>query len=193
MNAPEALMRVVLTGSESIGKTTLAEQLGAYYDVRVVPEFVRTYAAEKGAPLDFRDHGPIAHGQMALEDRHIADARARHAALLVQDTDLVSTVTYCHHYFGRCPDFIEAAAIARMPALYLLPDIDVPWVADGVRDCGDRRELVQQLFVNTLHRFNAPVARIQGNWASRFAQAVRQIDESLRHFRSSSPSGSPHD
>jgi hypothetical protein len=59
-DAPHDLIRVVLTGSESVGKTTLSAQLAAHYGVACVPEFVREYAAAKGAPLDFRDHGPIA-------------------------------------------------------------------------------------------------------------------------------------
>ncbi len=171
--------RVVLTGSESVGKTTLAGQLATHYGVLAVPEFVREYAAQKGAPLDFRDHGPIAKGQMALEDDYLARATAAGDRLLIQDTDLVSTVTYCHHYFGRCPQFIEDAAVYRRPSLYLLLDIDVPWIHDGVRDRGDRRDEVQQLFVDTLARFDAPVQVIRGTWDERFRSAVHVIDTLL--------------
>jgi nicotinamide riboside kinase len=172
-------LRVVLTGSESVGKTSLAERLAAHYGVYVVPEFVRHFAAVKGAPLDFRDHGPIAKGQMAFEDQYRARAETRGDSLLIQDTDLFSTVVYCTHYFGRCPEFIEQAAVERMAPLYLLPAIDVPWVADGVRDRGDRREELQALFESTLARFNAPVSRISGSWDVRFAEAVREVDALL--------------
>ncbi len=166
------LTRVVLTGSESVGKTTLAGQLASHYGVEFVPEYVRGYAATLDRPLDFRDHGPIAFGQTAREDAYIARA----TQLLVQDTDLLSTVVYCHHYFGRCPAFIEEAAIRRQPSLYLLLDIDVPWVADDVRDRGDRREEVQSLFVATLQRFSARYERIAGDWASRLVSATQAID-----------------
>ncbi len=166
------LTRVVLTGSESVGKTTLAGMLAAHYGVEFVPEFVRQYAADKGTPLDFRDHGPIAKGQVALENSYIERADS----LLLLDTDLVSTVVYCHHYFGRCPAFIEEAAVARLATRYLLLDVDVPWVADGVRDREDRRAEVQALFADTLTRFGAAVTTIRGNWAERFDAAVRTID-----------------
>ncbi len=169
------LARVVLTGSESVGKTTLAVQLASHFGVLCVPEFVREYAATLDRPLDFRDHGPIAVGQTAREDEIIARA----SRLLIQDTDLLSTVVYCHHYFGRCPAFIEEAAILRRPALYLLLDIDVPWVADDVRDRGDRREEVQQLFESTLHRFGATFTRIHGDWSTRFTRATEAIDQLL--------------
>ena len=173
------LTRVVLTGSESVGKTTLAQQLAAHYGALVVPEFVRDYAAAKGAPLDFRDHGPIAKGQMALEDEYVARAGDRSDRLLLHDTDLVSTVVYCLHYFGRCPAFIEDAAVARRPAHYLLLDIDTPWVADGVRDRGDRRDELQALFVDTLWRLDAPFTRIHGDWTARLARAIQVIDTLL--------------
>jgi len=173
------MIHVVVTGSESVGKSTLADALGAHFGALVVPEFVRGYAAAKGAPLDFRDHGPIAKGQMAFEDEFTERAQARGDRLLVHDTDLVSTVVYCYHYFGRCPEFIEDAARARRPAQYLLLDIDVPWVSDGVRDRGERRAEVQALFADTLARFASPVTHIQGDWTRRFDVAVACIDHLL--------------
>ncbi len=185
------LTRIVLTGSESVGKTTLGAQLAAHYGVACVPEFVRDYAAAKGAPLDFRDHGPIAKGQMALEDTHIASAMARGDALLLQDTDLVSTVVYCYHYFGRCPEFIEAAAVARRPTHYLLLDIDVPWVADGIRDREERRDEVQSLFRDTLARFDAPVTVVQGTWEERLTTATALIN-TLLHDAPGATSGASH-
>lgn len=169
-------MHIVITGSESVGKTMLAAQLAEHYRVLVVPEFVREYAATKGARLDFADHGPIAKGQMALEDKFTARATKRGDAMLIHDTDLVSTVVYCHHYFGRCPAFIEEAAKQRLALHYLLPDIDVPWVADGIRDRGDRRPELHALFEETLSRLGASYTPIRGDWSARFEQAIQVID-----------------
>jgi nicotinamide riboside kinase len=145
------MTRVVLTGSESTGKTTLAAELARHYGVEVVPEFVRTFAEQRGGVIEFSDHGAIARGQMALEDEFIDRARQiesalpahpaypAYPALVIKDTDLLSTVVYCKHYFGRCPDWIEDAARSRRPDLYLLCGTDVPWVPDGVRDRGHMR------------------------------------------------------
>ena len=174
--------RVVLTGSESVGKTTLAAQLAAHYGAPCVPEFVRGYAAAKGAPLGFGDHGPIARGQVAQEEGALAGARAAGAPLLLLDTDLLSTVVYCRHYFGRAPDFLAQWAAVRRPDLYLLLDIDVPWVADGVRDRGDRRAEVQGAFVEALAEMAAldtPVSVVRGPWPQRRAQAIVAIDALL--------------
>lgn len=62
------MIRVVVTGSECTGKTTLAAALAAAYDTVWVPEFARRFVRDKGAPPTFDDVEPIARGQMRLED-----------------------------------------------------------------------------------------------------------------------------
>lgn len=174
------LTRVVVTGSESTGKTTLAAQLAAHYGVHCVPEYSRVFVAQLGRPIEARDHEALGRGQMANEDAGVARARADAHNLLIYDTDLTSTVTYCHHYTGSCPAFIEEAALARKASLYLLCDIDVPWVPDGVRDRSDRREEMHAAFVATLERFEARYVVLRGTWAEREMTARREIAQ-LRH------------
>jgi NadR type nicotinamide-nucleotide adenylyltransferase len=166
------VIRIVLTGSESTGKTTLSAELAKRYGIEFVPEFVRDYVARKGSAPDFSDHGPIAHGQIGLENEY----RARAGDLLVQDTDLLSTVVYCRHYFGRCPDWIVEASIERRPDLYLLCEIDLPWIADDVRDRGDRREEMQQLFRDAVAQSGVPFVTITGIGAERTVRAIDAID-----------------
>lgn len=166
------MIRVVLTGSESTGKTALATRLAEHYRAPLVPEFVRGYFERKGSALELGDHGPIARGQMALED----EASASGAPLIVQDTDLLSTVVYCEHYFGRCPEWIVEAAAARRPDLYLLCATDVAWVADGVRDRGHMREEMQRLFHGAVLASGAPSVTIYGDWPERLERAIDAID-----------------
>jgi len=170
--ARTGVTRVVLTGSESTGKTTLAAELARRYGAELVPEFVRAFAEQKGTAIDFSDHGPIARGQMALEDAAIARA----PRLIVQDTDLLSTVVYCRHYFGRCPPWIEEAAAARRPDLYLLCGTDVAWIADGVRDRGHMRDEMHQLFVDAVCASGARFLEIAGPHARRLQDATTAIE-----------------
>ncbi len=153
----------------------MAAELAQRYAAPLVPEFVRAFAESRGGVIEFADHGPIARGQMALEDEYLANG----GELVVQDTDLLSTVVYCRHYFGRCPEWIEAAAASRRPDLYLLCEIDVPWIADGVRDRGDRREEMQMLFRDEVRASGVRVVTLDGERATRLATAVAAIDELL--------------
>jgi NadR type nicotinamide-nucleotide adenylyltransferase len=175
----EAPRRVVFTGSECTGKTTTAARLAEEFGAAFVPEFVREFAEAKGGTIAFEDHGPIARGQQAAEDRAIADATIRRLPLVVQDTDLLSTAVYCQHYFGACPPWIAELAQSRRPDLYLLMDVDLPWIADGVRDRGDRRTEMQALFQAAVAASGARFVQVQGIGSERVERARAAIKELL--------------
>ena len=163
--------KIVLTGSESSGKTELAGRLGRHFEAPVSREFVREYAAQHPS-LGFADHGPIAKGQIAAENEAIARAKD----VVILDTDLVSTVVYCEHYFGRCPPWIEDEARSRAGDLYLLLKPDVAWVADGVRDRGHRRDEMHALFRAKLQSLGLRFVEIGGEHEDRFAAALQAIE-----------------
>jgi NadR type nicotinamide-nucleotide adenylyltransferase len=165
-------LRVVLTGSECTGKTTLARRLADAYGAALLPEYSREYALQKHGALELADAEEIAHGQIAREDA-VARSGAR---LVIQDTDLLSTVVYSTHYYGECAPWIADAARERRPDLYLLLEIDVPWIADDVRDRGHMREEMQRLFRDAVRASGASVAVIRGSWEDRFARAREAID-----------------
>jgi NadR type nicotinamide-nucleotide adenylyltransferase len=163
--------RVVLTGSESVGKTTLAQRLGEHFGVPVSGEFVRQYAAERGHKLSFNDHGAIARGQMASEDAAIARAKD----LVILDTDLVSTVVYCEHYFKSCPEWIREEAAKRAGELYLLLKPDIPWVPDAVRDRPMHRLEMHATFAAKLGAMKLKYVEIGGDAEQRFAASLKAI------------------
>jgi NadR type nicotinamide-nucleotide adenylyltransferase len=170
---PFFVRRVVLTGSECTGKTTLTKALADHYRTVWVPEFGRSYVDQLSRALTSDDVDAIARGQIESEDRLILDANG----LLIQDTDLISTAVYARHYFGVAPAWIDAAILARRADLYLLADIDVPWVADGLqRDRGDRREEMQALFREALRKYGATVVEVAGSLEQRMKTAIEAID-----------------
>ena len=110
---------------------------------------------------------------MALEDA------AADEEMVILDTDLISTVVYSRHYYGTCPEWIEAEARARKADLYLLTDVDVPWTIDDVRDSAAPREILHREFLIGLANFGANFVAIRGNREVRFLEAIKQLD-SLR-------------
>jgi NadR type nicotinamide-nucleotide adenylyltransferase len=163
---------IVLTGPECTGKSTLAGELAARLDAVVSREFARAYVEGRREPLGAADVEPIARGQIAIEDE--AQRQASHA--LVKDTDLVSTVVYAHHYYGKCPAWIERRARARLGHLYLLLEPDVPWLADGwQRESPQRRVAAHDLFGRTLRAWKAQVTEISGTWDERRARALAAV------------------
>jgi NadR type nicotinamide-nucleotide adenylyltransferase len=161
--------RIVVSGSESTGKTTLARRLAEWLGTTWVPEHSRAYAEGKGAPLTVLDVEPIARGTLAAEAEAAPNARG---SVLVLDTDLASTLVYARHYYDFRPAWVEEEWAARPPALYLLCHPDVPWVPDGIRDQPRDRERLHAAFAARLASSGAPVADVRGvAWAEREAMA----------------------
>ena len=163
-------LRICLTGAESTGKSELAKELGVHFSAIVVPEYSREYALARGGELSYTDVGPIARGQVELEDRSAA------SGLVILDTDVLSTVVYSRHHFGACPEWVELLARLRLADRYLLLDIDVPWVRDPVRDSGDTRDSLQDDFHRALKEFGAKYTVISGQWDERWRRAVEAIE-----------------
>jgi NadR type nicotinamide-nucleotide adenylyltransferase len=164
-------MRVCVTGPESTGKTSLAQRLAEWAKTEWVPEASRSYAERKVEPLGAEDVGPIAREHIALADAAAARARQRGATMLVLDTDLLSTVVYARHYYGAAPRWVERAERERRAELYLLCEVDVPWIPDGIRDRPENREEMFALFERALTSRRAHVVRVRGDWDTRWTTA----------------------
>ena len=169
--------RVVVTGSESTGKTTLAKALADHYRVPWVPEFAREYAAARGGQVSAADLEPIARGQLGLEARF---REAAGSSRLILDTDLLSTWIYALHYYGSPLGWIDEQLRTAPTDLYLLCETDLPWVADPVRDPVQQREAIQALFLGELVRRGLPFERVRGSGSQRLAAAIRAIDTHLK-------------
>lgn len=166
---------VCVTGPESTGKTTLAQRLAELANTEWVPEASRVYAERKGGALLATDVEPIARDHIDLVDAAAERARAGGGTLTVLDTDLLSTVIYARHYYQHVPAWIERAERARRADLYLLCDVDVPWVADGVRDRPAKRDEMFQIFHEALLRRRIPFTIVRGDWDKRWSVASKAI------------------
>jgi NadR type nicotinamide-nucleotide adenylyltransferase len=166
------LTRICLTGPECVGKSTLAERLARELGGVYVPEFAREYVTHVQPELTADDVGPIATGQIALEERHVRPD----AGLVFLDTDLLSTVVYARYYYGACPAWIERAAAVRRADLYLLLATDVPWQPDPARDPDpSAREILYTRFAEVLDEFGATWRVISGDWDTRYRAALAAI------------------
>ena len=169
------LARVVATGGECTGKTTLAAALAGRRGVLCVPEAARLVAEEKRSPLDASDVSRIAGRHVALADAAAAESARRGLRLLILDTDLLSTVAYARHYYRGCPAGIETAARGRLADLYLLHHPDVPWIPGPARDRPASRDEIHALFEAVLREFGARVVDVRGSWEERDRLAAAAV------------------
>ncbi len=169
------MQRIVLTGAECTGKTTLATALAGYYGEPWTSEFVRQYVAALDRELTSEDLAPIARGQLALEDQALAQARR----LILHDTNLLSSILYANHYFGAQLEWVNETFLSRDYALYLLcAPAGIAWQADpGQRDSAAARAELHEKFKQSLQQLKLPYLELTGSAAARFGQAVLAIDQ----------------
>jgi nicotinamide riboside kinase len=141
-----------------------------------VPEFSRFYQERKGTAPDLSDVLPIAEGQLRWE----AEARPRANGLLICDTDILETKVYSEAYNGTVPSALLPEVEAHLGDFYLLADIDLPWVPDGIRDRPDAREEMYHRFQRELQERRLAFAAVSGNPQERFKKAIQVIDAFLR-------------
>jgi NadR type nicotinamide-nucleotide adenylyltransferase len=177
---PSDVIKVVLFGPESTGKTTLSEQLARHYNTVWVPEYARDYLQDKWnnerKTCEPHDLLPIAEGQMRLENKLAKKA----TDILICDTDLLETKVYSEAYYvGDCDPILEKYALENKYDLYLLTYIDIPWEADDLRDKPNEREEMFNYFKDTLEKYGKNFITLKGNKKQRLEKAINQIDQIL--------------
>jgi nicotinamide riboside kinase len=191
--------RVILVGSESTGKTTLAGELVAHYRAlggvwaatQWVPEYGREYTevllarqgsvAEDGQAAS-AEWGPEDFAAIAVEQQRMEDAAAASGSpVLFCDTDAFATQLWERRYLGDdSTAAFDALPVSAPRALYLLADVaGVPFEQDGIRDGEDYRELMQQWFVEELERRGERWVLVTGSRERRLAASIRAVDEVL--------------
>lgn len=177
---PANIVKVVLFGPESTGKTTLSRQLAVHYNTVWAPEYAREYLQKKWnnerKTCETSDLLPIAKGQMKLENKLAKKADK----ILICDTDLLETKVYSEAYYaGSCDPVLDKYAIENQYDLYLLTYIDTPWEADDLRDKPNEREKMFNAFEAALIKYNRPYILLKGNKKTRLETAIDAIDKIL--------------
>ena len=163
--------RICLHGPESVGKSALAGQLAAHLRTVQVPEFGRTWCATHGTDLTMDGLLVIGRTQHAM-----AQAAARRCnGWLVLDTDPLMTAVWADMMLGRRDPWF--GAWQDMADLYLLLDIDLPFIDDGLRLYGaaDARRRFFDLCQAELERRGVRWRLVRGAGQARFDNALAAI------------------
>lgn len=184
------MKKVVIIGPESTGKSTLCTQLANHYDTLWCPEYAREYLIKHGMSYAYDDLLTIAKGQLALEDKYAEEVRKsgrrkvlpdKSFGLLFIDTDMYVMKVWCEFVFGKCHRFILDQIIERKYDLYLLCNIDLPWIKDELREYPDleRRQQLYAMYKDIMINQQVPWVNIYGTYEERLAKAIEAIDSQL--------------
>ena len=173
---PVDIKKVVVIGPECTGKSDLSEYLANEFNTVWVNEYAREYLDHLSRPYGPEDLLRIAQGQLALEDAHAAAAND----VLICDTDLYVIKVWSIFKYGSCDPEILKTIATRKYDLYLLTYIDIPWVADPLREHPDQREQLYDIYLNEMKHQPVPFVEIKGSREARRNLAKDSIRQLLK-------------
>lgn len=195
------IKKVVVIGPESTGKSTLCELLAQHFKTEWCAEFAREYLLTHGTNYTFEDLEVIAKGQLALEEEAVSIANSQwsmveekrfvntsslltipHSPLLFLDTDMYVMKVWCEYVFGKCHTFILDEIVHRKYDLYLLCNIDLPWVKDELREYPDEkpRQELYKIYKDILINQQVPWVEISGNYEQRLQTAIEAVNKFIQ-------------
>lgn len=176
-------------GPESTGKSFLCEQLTAHYKTAWCPEYAREYLLKNGMNYTYGDLLTIAKGQLILEENVESELVSKmpsdkshdliHHTPYFIDTDMYVMKVWCEFVFGNCHRFILDQIVERNYDLYLLCNIDLPWVKDELREYPDlvSRQKLYAIYKDILVNQEVPWVEISGQSEERVHRAIKAVDK----------------
>jgi NadR type nicotinamide-nucleotide adenylyltransferase len=185
------IKKIVVVGPESTGKSSLCSLLANHYKTGWVKEYAREYLQTNGTDYTFDNLLDVAKGQIDLEEKAIAEltlhnasgyaAPANDTKLIFVDTDMYVLKVWCEFVFDKCHQWILNQIVTRKYDLYLLCDIDVPWVKDDLREYPDLviREKLYHHYKDIMVNQNVPWINVNGNYEQRLQKAIEAVNKLL--------------
>lgn len=167
------MKRICLYGPESTGKSVLAEKLAGVYRTAFVPEVAKEIITSN----EFTVEEIIRIGKEQVARTKLMEKTANR--ILICDTDLITTQIYSRVYLRIVPEILYELEREISYDRYFLFDVDVPWVADGLRDLGERRAEMYGIFRNELVRRKIRFVPVTGDYDLRETIVRKEIDSLL--------------
>lgn len=188
------IKKIVIIGPESTGKSTLCEQLAKHFNVNWCPEYAREYLNKNGVKYNYNDLLKIAQGQLKAEDDSIVITNGQqsiinnqvasspltiyHSPFLFIDTNMYVMKVWYEYVFGKCEQLVLDEISKRKYDLYLLCNIDLPWIAEPMREYPDLNARIElyNMYKDILINQTTPWVEIIGSYEQRFQKAVDAVN-----------------
>jgi len=159
-------LKIIVTGPESSGKTTLCQQLSTHFNIPFSKEFARHYIDTLNRGYIIDDLLPIAKGQLESE-----------FSSQLLDTDLITIKIWSEYKYGRCDngilDQIEKQKTEKR--FYLLCKPDIPWRPDTQRQNPNDREAIFKIYKQELESLGHIYFVIKGKDREQLAKDIIKL------------------
>ncbi len=167
----DLVIKVVLLGTESTGKTMISEKLATHFNCGLVYETARDIVINSN---NFTYDDLMLIAKKHSENIRIAISKY---SMLIIDTDIHITSSYSEHFFNRKLEIENEIYHLNKANLYLYLTKEISYYQDGTRLNENERNLLDISHRRTLKNFNINFFEISGNWDKRFEQAKKMTTE----------------
>lgn len=177
---PYFTKKVLITGTESCGKSTIVQNLATIFNTNFVPEYGRTMCEWAGGADEVLTpdlYLQIAYGHKQLEFESIQHANQ----VLFIDTDAVVTHYYLKLYQKSQEPLLKLLSENQhYDAIFMLRP-DTPWIEDGLRFHGETklRQKNHQLLLSMYHDLHMNVVEVSGNYHQKLTCITNQVKKLL--------------
>jgi nicotinamide riboside kinase len=170
--------KIVFTGPESCGKTTLVQFIANQMNLPYVQEMARPHINALGRNYQSEDLLNIAMLQMSEEER----VKSSHPKILLCDTDLLTIKLWCEDKFHHCEPWLTHACVDRSPDMYFLCAPDFPWQPDPQREDPHRREHLHQMYKDHIIKYKLRFIELKGSVEQRIATVMHYLEENTQQL-----------
>ena len=165
--------KIIITGPESTGKTTLAEAIAKKLNLQLIPEFARNYMQSLNRKYTFEDVMYI--GLQQIETIYVSHSQSP----IICDTDLLTTIIWLEDKFNYTEPAFNDLWRKKSNDIFFLCPPDFAWQYDPLREDEDRREILYKKYLHYLTVFEKKYFEITGDEIQREQYAINEIIANL--------------
>ena len=162
------MLKIIVTGPESSGKTTLCKEISNQFNIPFTTEYAREYLKTKGVNYNQSDLLEIAKGQFISEG-------GLNQQLSLQDTDLITIKIWSEYKYGNCDNWIldQIEKQKSENRFYLLCRADITWEDDPLRENPDSRGELFEIYKKELEHLGHNYLIVEGE--KRMEKSLKKI------------------
>ena len=166
------MAKIIVTGPESSGKTTLCENIAHYFNLSYNKEYARKYLEKLNRKYIKDDLINIATGQLESEKN-----------IHLLDTDLITIKIWSDYKYGMCDDWILKNIKKQKTEnrFYLLCKPDIAWEEDKLRENPNNRLELFEIYKKEINELQHDYCIISGE--DRFNNHFKKIKSLITHLK----------
>ena len=175
MEKRDKIKKIVFTGPECSGKTTLSNDIAKIVKAPIVNEYAREYLNNLDREYSYSDLLKIAKGQIELEESQMYSKSS--SRLIICDTNLQVIKIWSQIKYSKCDPFILKNQDKN--ALYVLCCPDFNWEYDPLREHPNKRMILFDKYHQDLKLGDYNFIITRGSHETRIAFVMSYISHLL--------------